>query len=448
MAIRVEIPTNFDLYDIDISVLNTKLVKALSRTSTTTNNLVIKFPTPLGIQRFLIKEASVFSPTLAAEYPDIKSYVGIGLDDPTAIARFSKSVKGFHAMITSGNYPMFLLDPYTKDKNTSIAYYKKDSSNKEFECFVTESKKTIANKTNVTISDGKLRTYKLALIATGEYSQFHLSGSSATTDAQKKAVVLAAMNTTMTRVNGVFESDLGVTMQIVSNNTNLIFLDAVTDNLTNNDGGELIDESQTICDATIGNANYDIGHAFSTGGGGLAGLGVVCTIGQKGRGITGQGNPVGNAFDIDYVAHEMGHQFGANHTFNTKSGSCAGGNRNNDTAVEPGSASSIMGYAGICSPHNVQANSDAFFHTVSIAEMWAHVSTTNCAVVTNTGNAIPVANAGNDFVIPKGTAFVLRGSATDADGTGSLTYTGNKLILKLLQCHQQLIIQLGLLLDH
>ena len=416
LIIRKQQPTNFDVYNIDVAVLNTKLVKAIPRTSKTTNNLIVKLPTPLGIQRFLVKEASVLSKELAAKYPDIKSYVGIGLDDPTAIARFSKSVKGFHAMITSGNYPMYLIDPYTKDKNTSIAYYKKYSPKNSFECLVNDTKTTIANKTNVATSDGKLRTYRLALIGTAEYSQFHWSGSGATTDAEKKAVVLAAMNTTMTRVNGIFEIDLGVTMEIVANNTDLIFLNGATDNLSNNDGGDLIDESQTVCDATIGTANYDIGHAFSTGGGGLAGLGVVCETGQKAKGITGQGSPVGDGFDIDYVAHEMGHQFGANHTQNND---CQ---RNDATAVEPGSASTIMGYAGICTP-NVQSNSDAFFHAVSIAEMWTVVTTTaTCAVETVTGNAVPVANAGTDFVIPAGTAFVLRGSATDADGTGSLTY--------------------------
>lgn len=410
-------PSNFELYATDLKSLGAKLINTPSRKAKSAANVVIKLPTPMGIQRFLVKEASVFSKELAAKFPSIKSYVGIGLDDPTAMARFSKSAKGFHAMISSGNYPLYLIDPYTKDKRTSIAYFKKNGAKSDFECLVSERKKALNNTTvSSTMSDGKLRTYRLALIATGEYSQFHLTGSAAATDADKKAVVLAAMNTTMTRVNGIFERDLGVTMEIVSNNTSLIFLDAATDNLTDSDGGVLIDESQVLCDTTIGTSNYDIGHAFSTGGGGLAGLGVVCVAGQKALGVTGSGSPVGDTFDIDYVAHEMGHQFGANHTQNND---CQ---RNISTSVEPGSASTIMGYAGICEP-NVQMNSDAYFHAVSIAEMWDSVLTTaTCGVETETGNAAPVVNAGVDFVIPKATAFVLKGSATDADTGNSLTY--------------------------
>ena len=410
-------PSNFELYAVNLTEIDATLVNAVSRKIRSTKNVIIKLPTPNGIQRFLVKEASVFSADLAAKYPTIKSYVGTGLDDPSARVRFSKSIAGFHAMISSGNYPMYLISPYTKDKKTGIAYLKKDVEKSDFDCLVIENKKKLQGKsTNLTnANDGKLRTYRLALIATGEYSQFHLTGSSATTDAEKKAVVLAAMNTTMTRVNGIFERDLGVTMEIVTNNEDLIFLNAATDNLTNNDGEALIDESQMVCDTNIGNGFYDIGHAFSTGGGGLAGLGVVCLNGQKGKGITGRAAPVGDTFDIDYVAHELGHQFGGNHTQNTD---CQ---RNDATAVEPGSASTIMGYAGICDP-NVQSNSDAYFHAVSIAEIWSVVSATTCAVESETNNNAPVVNAGNDFVIPKSTAFVLKGSATDVDTGNSLTY--------------------------
>lgn len=418
IATRENKPANYELFSVDVNSLNETLVNATSRKLPATTNLIMKLPTPLGMQRFLVREASVFSDGLAAKYPTIKSYVGTGIDDPTAIARFSKSVKGFHAMITSTKYPMYLIDPYTKDKKTSIAYLKKDGANSKIECLVEDTKKTvqIANKTAATIlSDGKLRTYRLALIGTGEYSQFHLLGSSATTDADKKAEVLAAMNTTITRVNGVFEIDLGVTLEIVTNNTELIFLDTNTDNLTDGDANSLIEESQTVCDDTIGNGMYDIGHAFSTGAGGLAALGVVCVIGSKAKGVTGKPAPVDDSFDIDYVAHELGHQLGANHTQNN---SCQ---RNDDTAAEPGSASTIMGYAGICDP-NIQNNSDPYFHALSIEEIWNTISLTTCAVLTDVGNAIPVADAGADFVIPKSTAFVLFGNATDADAGDNLTY--------------------------
>jgi hypothetical protein len=220
----------------------------------------------------------------------------------------------------------------------------------------------------------------------------------------------------MTRVNGVFEKDLAVKMVLVDNNDEVIFLDANTDNISDGDAGTMIDEVQAIADAQIGSANYDIGHIFSIGGSGLAGLGVVCLTGQKARGVTGRSSPIGDPYDIDYVAHEMGHQFGATHTQNN---SC---NRTNSTAVEPGSASTIMGYAGICEP-NVQTISDAYFHAVSITQMQQNIAATgNCATLVSNDNSPPIAEAGLNYSIPKATPFILKGTATDVDGTASLTY--------------------------
>ena len=158
---------------------------------------------------------------------------------------------------------------------------------------------------------------------------------------------MSAQVTTMNRVNGIFERDMAIHMNIISNNDLIIYTNGSSDPYTNGSGGAMLGENISNCNSVIGSANYDIGHVFSTGGGGVAYLGVPCTY-YKAGGVTGGGSPVGDPFDIDYVAHEMGHQFGANHTQNN---SC---NRNSATAVEPGSASTIMGYAGICSP-NVQS---------------------------------------------------------------------------------------------
>jgi hypothetical protein len=219
-------------------------------------------------------------------------------------------------------------------------------------------------------------------------------------------------------VNAMFERDATLTMVLVPNTDLLIFLNPSTDPYTNSNGSTMLGENQTTCNTIIGSANYDIGHVFSTGGGGVASLNSPCTS-SKARGVTGQPNPVGDPFDIDYVAHEMGHQYGANHTQNNN---C---NRASHAAYEPGSASTIMGYAGICSP-NVQNNSDALFHGFSIQEMMANITVGNSSTCPQTvipANAPPFVDAGPDRIIPRSTPFILTATAGDPNPGNALTYT-------------------------
>ena len=393
---------------------------------------IIELPNEDGsLSKFTVKETSNFSAELASKYPTIKSFTAQGVDDPTATAKISMGTDGFHAVIFSGNKETVYIDPYTKD-NKEYIIYKKSGLNKydeDFKCQVEQSSKNEFTKNNFAkiANDGKLRTYRLALVCSGEYAQFHLGASQQNipnnaTDQVKKTAVLSAMNTSLTRLNGIFEKDLSVKMELVSNNDDVVFLNASTDGISDGDPNSMIDEVQSICDTKIGDANYDIGHIFSVGGDGLAGLGVVCLTGEKAKGVTGRGEPIGDPYDIDFVAHELGHQFGATHTQNNDN--C---NRSNPTAVEPGSGSTIMGYAGLCDPNvksgNPNGNSDDYFHAVSIAQMWNKIQNNGgCATITNTGNTAPNADAGLNYSIPKSTPFVLRGTATDANGTASLTY--------------------------
>ena len=398
--------------------------KTFLRAKSKNERKTLKLPnTQGGFSNFVIKEVSNFETKLSEKFSNIKSYSAQGIDDPTAVAKISIGTDGFHAVVFSGKEETLYIDPYTKDNKTLIAYKRSDLEiNKDdFTCQVEESSRRsiTEGKAIANVNDGNLRTFRLALVCSGEYAQFHLTNQNiqaSATDEVKKAAVLSAMNTTMTRVNGVFERDLAVRMVIVGDNDKVVFLDANTDNITDGDPNTMINQVQSICDAQIGDANYDIGHIFSIGGDGLAGGGIVCVSGSKAKGVTGRSEPIGDAYDIDYVAHEMGHQFGANHTQNND---C---NRNNATAVEPGSASTIMGYAGICNP-NVQSQGDDYFHAVSIAEMSSIInSSASCATLSDTGNTAPTANAGSDFSIPKSTPFLLQGTATDVDGTTSLTY--------------------------
>jgi hypothetical protein len=425
LMIRKEMPTTFQLYNLNESAFRSKIA-----TVKQTKNKTIQIPTSQGLKTFYIEEASNFSKELAAKYVNITTYSGKQVDNNAIKMRLSKGLDGYHFAVYEPGKPSFYVDSYTKDNKKLIAYSKKNLQKKasNFTCEVLElgAVKTTSSFENKITNDGLLRTFRLALATTGEYSQYQLNRlgiSASATTAIKKEAVLSAVNATITRVSGVFENDLGVKFELVANNDAIIFLDAENDGLSNDAPSSLINESQTKIDGSIGNANYDVGHTFSTGAGGLAGLGVVCITNQKGRGVTGIGAPFGDEFDIDFVAHEFGHQFGANHTFNGTSGNCSGSNRNNNTAVEPGSGTTIMGYAGICSGQNVLNDSHDNFHSISIAEMTNIISSSaTCAGTSDIGNTAPIANAGLDYSIPKSTPFILKAVATDVDAADILTY--------------------------
>jgi len=275
--------------------------------------------------------------------------------------------------------------------------------------------------------DSILRTYLLALSVTAEYTEYHYGGTVGMgQDAAAKAAALAAMNATLTRVNGVFERDFGVRLQLINNINNIIFTDPTTDPYSNasslnNWNTELQNELTT----NIGETNYDIGHLFgASGGGGNAGcIGCVCVDNIKGSGYTSPENdiPEGDFFDLDYVSHELGHQFGANHTWTTSDSGPS--NEGTGANLEPGSGSTIMGYAGITSS-NVQSQGDDYFHFKSIEQVTAYIKTTTCASETILTQNVPTVNAGSDYTIPISTAFILKGQGT-SDGATTFCWEQN-----------------------
>ncbi|MBT9394000.1 proprotein convertase P-domain-containing protein [Hymenobacter sp. NST-14] len=379
---------------------------------------VISLPLPDGrSQRFRVEQVPVLAPALAARYPALRTYRAQGLDDPTATARLDITPAGFHAQILAPGSTVYI-DPAAPGSATHLVFERQAMHRPPFVCAVAApAEARLADElrppaARAAAHGATLRTYRLALACTGEYAAFH-GGT--------RAGALAAITTSINRVSGIYERELAVRLVLVANNDALVFLDPDTDPYSNDDGEAMLEENQTTVDQLIGPANYDIGHVFSTGGGGIAQRPAVCIEG-KAKGVTGLNQPVGDAFDVDYVAHEMGHQFGADHTFNSQTGACGGGNREPGSAYEPGSGTTIMAYAGICGADNIQPSSDAYFHSRSLDQMVAHITGDgNCAVSTPTGNTPPVVNAGRSYAIPLGTPFVLTGSATDANAD-ALTY--------------------------
>ena len=250
-----------------------------------------------------------------------------------------------------------------------------------------------------------LRRYRIAVSATGEYTQYH---GGTVEDA------LAAINATLTRVNEVFETDLSISLELVANNDEIIFTDPATDPYTDN----IRVQVQQVLTTTIGNANYDVGHLFQndTNNGNAGGIGTVCNNALKGAAFSSAEDPVGDLFDLDYVAHELGHQFGANHTWSFET-------EGTGVQAEPASGSTIMAYAGIVAGNNVAPNGDDYFHYNSIEQITTYVRTQACSQDVGLANNVPQISAIPDYVIPAGTAFVLDAEATDADATNELTYT-------------------------
>lgn len=410
-------PSKYAVFELNTTALRSVLTeqKRLKHNEV----LEVFLPDPHGeLIRFSLKISPIMEPGLAAKYPDIVTFT---LSGSTYSGRGDITKFGFHAML-HGIGSTYFIDPLSIQNDTEHQiYFKSDYIRNEpisFSCDVENNEDELPS-IHVPGSDPEirtymmgqkrsaavnLRTYRLALACTGEYAQFH--GGNVTS-------VMAQMVIAINRVNSVYERDLAIRLILIDGNDQLIYLDGETDPYANNSGSTMLGQNQTTISQAIGSANYDIGHVFSTGGGGIAQLGSVCGNG-KARGVTGLGSPTGDAFYIDYVCHEIGHQFGGNHTFNNCSG-----NENPSTSFEPGSGSTIMAYAGICgTANNVQFRSDDYFHVGSLEEIFTFSRNGNgntCASTIPTDNEDPVATIVSPFnrVIPISTPFELEGIAVD-----------------------------------
>ena len=369
---------------------------------------VVYFPDENGNQiPFEVVEASTFSAELAQKYPNIKSYKGRSTLNDGKRIRFSVSHKGIHSMMSSvGNGGSVFMEKEPKGKY--ILYNAKDRAAKEaFVCKTSPEMADMGNSLSARlVNDQVLRKFRLAVAASGEYTAFH-GGT--------KLDALAAINASVTRINEVLENDLAVTLELIGNTDEVIYLDSETDPFT----GGLSAQTQNTLDSVIGDSNYDIGHLFNQRDNTLDGnagfVGAVCRTGRKGSAYSTLSSPQGDFFAIDLVAHEMGHQFGANHTFSHIS-------EGTQAQVEPGSGTTIMGYAGITDANDVASNSDDYFHYFSIVQIRDYLATISCGETTPLINTPPSLVPVADFTIPKGTAFVLSGSATDADIDDVLTF--------------------------
>lgn len=370
---------------------------------------ILDIPLPDGsFMQLEVWEHALLSPEMQARHPDIRTYRGRGIDDPTITAALDLTSRGFHGQVITSEGTL-LINPVQGASDTYMSFWKHDAEKTEsFSCgvgtqddedplHVVRSLGSSSIGVMANPSGTQLTTYRLRIVTTRQYTEFFADPA-------------AAVVTTVNRMDGIYEREVSIRFNLIS-----------TDNLTGDEDDYPFGDSPSVNSAfltqnndwlntTYGLNSYDIGHGFGAGGGGgRAALASVCRD-NKGRGGTQLSNPSGDVFDVDYVSHEIGHQIGADHTFNN---SCSD-NRVANSAYEPGSGSTIMAYAGICSP-NVQNNSDAYFHTRSFDQMTAIRDSAGCGVVTGTGNTPPIVNAGPDRTIPQDTPFRLTATGSDPD---------------------------------
>ncbi|MEP6464757.1 MAG: reprolysin-like metallopeptidase [Parafilimonas sp.] len=418
----------FSLNENDFSAL-LKQSPYESNTPAEQSKFIVSVPVADGTtEQFRITESPVMEPKLQAKYPEIRSYLGQGVTDPSSVIRFDFSPYGFHAIIISPKRSTIYINPITTAKNLYTVFDRSNIAQEKqvFDCKLDKvlSSQVQGSENNTALSDGKLRTYRFAVTTGGEFSQLFLDGTE-TSDAQRKAKVLAGLVTDLIRTDVIYEADFGIHLNYVDNEDTIIFLNAATDPFQSSAigyfTGKWNTQAQQTIDKYIGTANYDVGHLLmGIATGGNAGcIGCVCNAPNKGSGATGFNTDLTtDPFIVDFWDHEIGHQFGANHTFDY-------GYEGTGTQMEPGSGSTIMGYAGTTGSTDIQPHSDPYFHGISVQQIDTYITSgtgSTCGVLTPERDKLPSAHAGADYIIPKSTPFVLTAKSTDADNTDSLTY--------------------------
>ena len=420
------LPREYKIIQLDHIGIKQLLAKAGTSVETGVN---IDIPTPDGgFKTFKVWNTPVMESEIAAQFPDIQTYTGSLIGDPSQTIKLSMTPMGFTARTFAFEMEQIMaIESYGYDAN---GYYtlaagkdlyqssgvgcnpKYPDSHSAESITIDEERAKVAQRT----FGNSRRTYRLALACTGDYA-LAVSGTPNPTVSQ----ILAIMNSMVNNANGVWEREISISTKIINNNTAIIYLDPMTDPyLDDTDHGTVIDENQANHDIFIGNANYDLGHVLTAQGGGLAQLASICGSGAKASGVSGSSGPT----DIGTITHEVGHQMGAGHTFTSEAGGC-GGNGMATSSVEPGSGTTIMSYNGACAADNTPLFTNPlidYYNQFNLNEMQQVLTTLGATCGTTSLGQAPVnmANINLRYIIPANTPFeLIAPEATNTVSTNS-----------------------------
>lgn len=375
--------------------------------------------------RFQCWQAPILAPELTARFPQIRIYHAQGLDDPALLATVILSPLGTHAMVLRGAEAT-LVSSLPRDHDVVLI---RPATTAGFDCTLLNDQQSIPVQPYDPRGPGTLRTYRFACACTGEFA---VAASAAQGRAPNVPDALAAVAIMTAYTSLLTERDVDVRLQLVANNDQVIYTNPATDPYSATDSNANLSANSSALNGRIGNSNFDLGHVLTRIPGGVAFLGSACNS-QKAGGVSGTARTdTGDPFDPQIMMHEIGHQLGANHSFNGSIDRCLS-NRNASTAWEPGSGTTILSYAGGCPVGNVPpgdniaVSRDIMYHVGNILEMRTRLSGGggSCGTSTSTGNSPPIIQTLPPAVglsIPANTPFELTGAATDAEDT-ALTYS-------------------------
>lgn len=405
---------------------------------------------PRIYERFSVAESPLLPPELQSHVGGIKTYSGRGIDNPALTTRFSVSGAGITGIVLGGDRTWIIepLDPETTQESDNAAARIEDAVGR---LHVSVFRDELESPSYPLRNEGRLppaalpaalpvdvdesgaqqgspglesRTFRLAVVATWRYTDFFRKRARGPiSDQAARDSALAAILETMNLVQSLYQREFGVRFEFVPQQLDLIHVKPVLGFERKGVDSALLLANQRYLDAELTPAGYDIGHVFTVGDGGRGEISSLCDDSRKAQGATGLEDPLGKIFAVDYVSHEMGHQFGGRHTFNAVAESaCSAATRSAAHAFEPGSGSTVMGYAGICGNSNVETESDQYFHTASLASITAHLQRTSCGRRRPINNRPPTVSTQSGWIIPKETPFVLTATGSDPDGD-RLQYT-------------------------